>query len=253
MGALTVAYVAWNWTGPSGFQAMIVMYVLGQPPSGMHYGHAMLHWFHAIVIPLNLAVGVVTGELFRWIRTGWPRADRGLCCQTCDYDLRGNVSGRCPECGTPVPEAKGVSNADGMVSTAREFGEDVWAAADPRSQAAVERRARGAALVAGWLLTAAGVVLLLLALLMLPPLEHVWPLSGALLGLVAGGLGAYFHRRAVTLGSIGVMLVVHVMIHFEGMFTDFYHFALIPLIPGIALLVGELLMRRRGGQWAAEG
>jgi len=26
---------------------------------------------------------------------------RGLC-QVCDYDLTGNVSGRCPECGTPI-------------------------------------------------------------------------------------------------------------------------------------------------------
>jgi undecaprenyl pyrophosphate phosphatase UppP len=24
-------------------------------------------------------------------------------CQKCGYDLTGNVSGRCPECGTPVP------------------------------------------------------------------------------------------------------------------------------------------------------
>jgi hypothetical protein len=26
-------------------------------------------------------------------------------CQECDYDLTGNISGRCPECGTPVSEA----------------------------------------------------------------------------------------------------------------------------------------------------
>jgi len=25
-------------------------------------------------------------------------------CQSCGYDLRGNVSGRCPECGTPTPK-----------------------------------------------------------------------------------------------------------------------------------------------------
>jgi len=23
-------------------------------------------------------------------------------CRGCDYDLTGNVSGRCPECGTPI-------------------------------------------------------------------------------------------------------------------------------------------------------
>ncbi|MBU0637960.1 MAG: hypothetical protein KKB50_03780 [Planctomycetes bacterium] len=27
------------------------------------------------------------------------------CCRTCGYDLRGNASGRCPECGTEVPAA----------------------------------------------------------------------------------------------------------------------------------------------------
>jgi ribosomal protein L37E len=27
-------------------------------------------------------------------------------CQRCGYDLTGNVSGTCPECGSPVPERK---------------------------------------------------------------------------------------------------------------------------------------------------
>jgi len=27
-------------------------------------------------------------------------------CQTCGYDLTGNVSGRCPECGAPVPDTR---------------------------------------------------------------------------------------------------------------------------------------------------
>ena len=26
------------------------------------------------------------------------------CCQSCTYNLTGNVSGICPECGTPIPE-----------------------------------------------------------------------------------------------------------------------------------------------------
>jgi len=31
---------------------------------------------------------------------------RGNVCAQCGYDLRGNVSGRCPECGTPVADAQ---------------------------------------------------------------------------------------------------------------------------------------------------
>lgn len=27
-------------------------------------------------------------------------------CLSCGYDLRGNTSGRCPECGTPIPVSK---------------------------------------------------------------------------------------------------------------------------------------------------
>lgn len=37
-----------------------------------------------------------------WIKGYRPNHNIGRCAQ-CDYDLRGNVSGRCPECGTPVP------------------------------------------------------------------------------------------------------------------------------------------------------
>jgi len=34
------------------------------------------------------------------------RRELGLSCRICDYDLTGNVSGICPECGTPIT-AKG--------------------------------------------------------------------------------------------------------------------------------------------------
>ncbi len=58
-----------------------------------------------IVIPLWLVaipVGVPTVILFLISRRPRPR---GLC-QRCGYDLRGNESGRCPECGTPLPVAR---------------------------------------------------------------------------------------------------------------------------------------------------
>jgi hypothetical protein len=30
-------------------------------------------------------------------------------CRQCAYDLTGNVSGRCPECGTPIPRAEAIA------------------------------------------------------------------------------------------------------------------------------------------------
>jgi hypothetical protein len=49
-----------------------------------------------------LGVGLPTAALF-WL--GRKRIKPGHCAK-CQYDLRGNVSGVCPECGTPVAETK---------------------------------------------------------------------------------------------------------------------------------------------------
>jgi len=38
------------------------------------------------------------------VREGRPLPPPGHC-RTCGYNLRGNVSGVCPECGTPAPKA----------------------------------------------------------------------------------------------------------------------------------------------------
>jgi hypothetical protein len=53
-------------------------------------------WFILLPFWLLLAVGVVpTARL--WLRNGpYPRG----CCHKCGYNLTGNVSGVCPECGT---------------------------------------------------------------------------------------------------------------------------------------------------------
>jgi len=48
-----------------------------------------------------LAVGIPTGYL--WYRDRRPPPGH---CRKCGYDLTGNVSGICPECGTPIKGAK---------------------------------------------------------------------------------------------------------------------------------------------------
>lgn len=57
--------------------------------------------WECVVIPLGLPLillGLLTTAWF-W----WPIVVHGTgCCQRCGYDLRGNVSGKCSECGTVV-------------------------------------------------------------------------------------------------------------------------------------------------------
>ncbi len=48
-------------------------------------------------IPL-LLIGIPSAILW-WLDRRRPRPGH---CRTCDYDLTGNVSGRCPECGTAI-------------------------------------------------------------------------------------------------------------------------------------------------------
>jgi hypothetical protein len=54
------------------------------------------------LLPL-FAIVLLTASLFWMDRRRWPTG----CCQECGYDLRGNTSGRCPECGCPVKEQQG--------------------------------------------------------------------------------------------------------------------------------------------------
>ncbi len=54
----------------------------------------------AVIIPhwILFAIAVVPTVYLRW---RYRRPPRGHC-QSCGYDLTGNVSGRCPECGSAV-------------------------------------------------------------------------------------------------------------------------------------------------------
>ena len=51
----------------------------------------------AYVVPAVLTYVLISRRHFRE-----ARRSAGLCLR-CGYDLRGNVSGACPECGTPTP------------------------------------------------------------------------------------------------------------------------------------------------------
>lgn len=54
--------------------------------------------------PVAVGVGVYALCRQRW---SVNRADKHLRCRTCDYDLTGNASGVCPECGTQIAQRPG--------------------------------------------------------------------------------------------------------------------------------------------------
>jgi len=56
---------------------------------------------------LVVAVGFPTALL--WWRDRRPKA--GFC-QVCKYDLTGNISGTCPECGTAIEDATKTNDTD---------------------------------------------------------------------------------------------------------------------------------------------
>ena len=57
--------------------------------------------WNMIVIPIWLPLACVTLLTIVLFHHNRARRIEGLC-RKCDYDLTGNESGVCPECGTPV-------------------------------------------------------------------------------------------------------------------------------------------------------
>lgn len=83
------------------------------------------------ILLVGWVIGVWIGEPFlgalggSWAALVFVEAGRRLarelprgCCPVCTYDLTGNVSCRCPECGTPF-EVYARSGLDGSVRTIR--------------------------------------------------------------------------------------------------------------------------------------
>lgn len=56
------------------------------------------------------AAGLLVLRVPAWLR--YCRRRRRNLCATCGYDLHGNVSGRCPECGTAAPQPMQGRGAD---------------------------------------------------------------------------------------------------------------------------------------------
>ena len=81
--------------------------------------------FEAPVGIALLVVGFPTAVLWRrqLQRLYHRRVQDGLC-QHCEYDLRGNISGICPECGTPLTEEQraAVAAADATATPGSEGG-----------------------------------------------------------------------------------------------------------------------------------
>ena len=63
------------------------------------------NWIRSIVVAMIVAIlasGVGLSVLLTAARNWFTRPRPAGLCRTCGYSLRGNVSGVCPECGTPA-------------------------------------------------------------------------------------------------------------------------------------------------------
>jgi rRNA maturation protein Nop10 len=114
IGAVTLLWVLLNLRGPAGFWAMLELYWFGRQPAGLMYYHTWMHAFHTFAIPLNVGVAIVVYEATVEWRKAALRAWRTsfMKCAECGYDLTGNLSGRCPECGTQLPSKAPASPTD---------------------------------------------------------------------------------------------------------------------------------------------
>lgn len=76
---------------------------------GLSYGtHHVLHVYRCEVVVLHVVFGflLILSPIVGLCIAVAPPVERSgrivLRCHVCGYNLTGNVSGRCPECGTPV-------------------------------------------------------------------------------------------------------------------------------------------------------
>lgn len=79
---------------------------LDHQPSSHRYAIPSKALVYSGVIAVLIASTGLAVLMQRWVmrrrRQGWPPVYS--ICEQCGYNLTGNTSGTCPECGTPIPE-----------------------------------------------------------------------------------------------------------------------------------------------------
>ena len=94
---MALFWFAASWVHPTdGHQTM------WDPSSPMPF------WFWALLAACG------AGALFLWFRR--DRTPGPGCCHVCGYNLTGNVSGRCPECGAEIGQSQRPSRGAGPPS-----------------------------------------------------------------------------------------------------------------------------------------
>jgi hypothetical protein len=63
---------------------------------------SMKSYTTSLTVPLWLMLAILVGRMYFWATRKLPPDPRF--CPSCAYNLTGNTSGICPECGTPVPK-----------------------------------------------------------------------------------------------------------------------------------------------------
>ena len=75
---------------------------LVQDFSGNRFPTGMPMWFYWVPPALQIGAGCIFVALLWWQCKTWKRWGATGICPVCRYDLTGNQSGRCPECGTYI-------------------------------------------------------------------------------------------------------------------------------------------------------
>ena len=106
IGTLVSAYLLFLW-----IEVSDVSYVYRTDMGFFEYGEAGRHWvphlefgqargvkYVYVILPLWIHFGIIAlPTAMLWLCGGARKREN--CCRFCGYDLTGNVSGTCPECG----------------------------------------------------------------------------------------------------------------------------------------------------------